>query len=113
MPAGIVTMPRAGGDYIWQSRLLNGALGFVVSSTGLWFILWLWAPIYGTILSEALFQPAAVDFGHLGAAHWFASSNGRFVASWGTGRRGPSPFRLGGPCSPSDPPVRAYRQLRY
>ncbi len=77
----IVTMPRAGGDYIWQSRLLSGALGFVVSSTGLWFILWLWAPIYGTILSEELFQPAAVDLGQIGAAHWFASSNGRFFAS--------------------------------
>jgi len=77
----IVTVPRAGGDYIWQSRLLNGALGFVVSSTGLWFILWLWTPIYGTILSEELFQPAAVDLGQPGTAQWFASSNGKFVAS--------------------------------
>jgi len=75
----IVTVPRAGGDYIWQSRLLGGGLGFVVSSTGLWFILWLWAPIYGTILSEELFQPVAVDFGQLGAAQWFASS---MVVSW-------------------------------
>lgn len=25
----VVTVPRAGGDYIWQSRLLGGALGFV------------------------------------------------------------------------------------
>ena len=77
----IVTVPRAGGDYIWQSRFLSGGLGFVVSSTGLWFILWLWAPIYGTILSEELFQPMAVDLGRLGAAQWFASSSGRFVAS--------------------------------
>ena len=77
----IVTVPRAGGDYIWQSRLLSGPLGFVVSSTGLWFILWLWVPIYGTILSEELFQPVAVDLGQRGTAQWFASSNGRFVAS--------------------------------
>jgi len=27
----IVTVPRAGGDYIWQSRFLSGGLGFVVS----------------------------------------------------------------------------------
>ncbi len=77
----IVTVPRAGGDYIWQSRFLSGGLGFVVSSTGLWFILWLWAPIYGTILSEELFQPMAVDLGQPGAAQWFASGSGRFVAS--------------------------------
>jgi APA family basic amino acid/polyamine antiporter len=46
----IVTIPRAGGDYVWQSRILNGPLGFVTSATGWWFILWLWAPIYGNIL---------------------------------------------------------------
>jgi amino acid transporter len=77
----IVTIPRAGGDYVWQSRLLGGPLGFVVSVTGLWFILWLWAPIYGTILSEELFQPAAADLGQLGVAKWFASANGRFAVS--------------------------------
>lgn len=76
----IVTVPRAGGDYVWQSRMLNGPVGFVVSVTGLWFILWLWAPIYGTIFSEELFQPLAADLGHPGTAHWFASADGRFVA---------------------------------
>lgn len=75
----IVTSPRAGGDYIWQTRFLNAPLGFVVSATGLWFILWLWAPIYGTILSEELFQPMAADLGQLRAAQWFASSDGLFA----------------------------------
>ncbi len=77
----IVTIPRAGGDYVWQSRLLGPGLGFVVSATGLWFILWLWAPIYGSILSEELFQPLSADLGHAGAARWFASGDGRFLAS--------------------------------
>lgn len=75
----IVTMPRAGGDYVWQTRLLNGPVGFVVSVTGLWFILWLWAPIYGSVFSDELFQPLSADLGQAGAARWFASSNGRFV----------------------------------
>ena len=48
----VVTIPRAGGDYVWQSRILGGPVGFVMSATGWWFILWLWAPIYGAILSE-------------------------------------------------------------
>ena len=47
----VVTIPRAGGDYVWQSRILGSGLGFVMAATGWWFILWLWAPIYGNILS--------------------------------------------------------------
>jgi hypothetical protein len=56
----IVTIPRAGGDYVWQSRILGGPVGFVFAATGWWFILWLWAPIYGTVLNVELIQPAAV-----------------------------------------------------
>lgn len=75
----IVTIPRAGGDYVWQSRILAGPLGFVMSTTGWWFILWLWAPIYGAVLNEELFQPLLITLGHPGAATWFASHNGNFV----------------------------------
>src|SRR5690349_22595839 len=49
----VVTIPRAGGDYVWQSRILGGGLGFVMAATGWWFIMWLWAPIYGTVLSRS------------------------------------------------------------
>ena len=39
--AGLVsTIPRAGGDYVWQSRILGGGLGFLIAITGWWFILW-------------------------------------------------------------------------
>lgn len=75
----IVTIPRAGGDYVWQTRILWGPVGFVMSATGWWFILWLWAPIYGAILSEELFQPVAADLGQQSAASWFASHTGIFV----------------------------------
>jgi basic amino acid/polyamine antiporter, APA family len=75
----IVTMPRAGGDYVWQTRIIGGPLGFVLSVTGWWFILWLWAPIYGTILSEELAQPLSADLGHRGASTWFAGRDGTFV----------------------------------
>jgi len=75
----VVTIPRAGGDYVWQSRILNSGLGFVMAATGWWFILWLWAPIYGSVLSEEFFQPLWATLGSPSGAAWFASKNGIFV----------------------------------
>src|SRR6266851_4369446 len=77
----IVTIPRAGGDYVWQSRILGSGIGFVTSASGWWFILWLWAPIYANILSVELFQPLWATLGDPGGAAWFASHNGIFVVS--------------------------------
>jgi amino acid transporter len=77
----IVTIPRAGGDYVWQSRVLDAPAGFVLSGTAYWFIIWLWAPIYGYLLNVEILQPIAVTLGHTGAATWMASHNGIFVIS--------------------------------
>src|SRR5260370_38180849 len=55
----VSVMPRTGGDYAWQSRVLGGGLGFVLSITGWWFTLFLWAPIYANILNVQFFQPLA------------------------------------------------------
>jgi amino acid transporter len=77
----VVTIPRAGGDYIWQSRILGSGVGFVMAVTGWWFILWLWAPIYGNILSVELFQPLWATLGYPGQAAWFGTHNGIFVVS--------------------------------
>jgi APA family basic amino acid/polyamine antiporter len=75
----VVTIPRAGGDYVWQSRILNSGLGFVMAATGWWFILWLWAPIYGAVLSEEFFQPIWATLGYHGT--FFASHTGIFVVT--------------------------------
>src|SRR5215470_16985316 len=75
----IVTIPRAGGDYVWQTRILGSGLGFVMAVTGWWFILSLWAPIYGNVLSVELFQPLLATLGHPSAATWFGKPTGIFV----------------------------------
>jgi APA family basic amino acid/polyamine antiporter len=125
----IAVMPRAGGDYVWQSRILDGipgiaagaivggivaylvaqaagfdstlalvagvvglvvggligrlrgGIGFVLAATGWWFILAMWAPIYGAILKLEFFQPLAALIGSSDGVAFFGSDNGTLVVS--------------------------------
>ncbi len=80
----VVTIPRAGGDYVWQTRILGSGIGFVMAATGWWFILWLWAPIYGNILAVKLFQPLWATLKWTwpaGGAAWFGTHNGIFIVT--------------------------------
>ena len=76
----VSVMPRTGGDYAWQSRVLGGGLGFVLSITGWWFTLFLWAPIYANILVVQFFSPLAYTLGWSGVSSFFTSQNGIFVS---------------------------------
>jgi amino acid transporter len=128
----IAVMPRAGGDYVWQTRILDGApgavvgalvggvtvyllakaigmdstitlgagalgvvvggllglkrggIGFVLSTTGWWFILALWAPIYGYILNIEFAQPLAALAGWSDGLTFLSSQTGTFVVSIAT-----------------------------
>jgi APA family basic amino acid/polyamine antiporter len=125
----IAVMPRAGGDYVWQTRILDGppggvvgalvggitlylvaqafglgsagsigggvlgiivgallglkrgGIGFVLSATGWWFILALWAPIYGYILNIEFAQPLAALAGWTDGLTFLSSQTGTFVVS--------------------------------
>src|SRR5258708_37848828 len=55
----IAVMPRAGGDYVWVSRIIGGGLGFTLAVCGWWVINWHWVPIYANILVKEFFQPLA------------------------------------------------------
>ena len=128
----IAVMPRAGGDYVWQTRILDGVpgaviggafgfiavflvgtamelgtvptyagaavvaavgawlgmkrggIGFVLSATGWWFILALWAPIYGFIMKIEIAQPLAAVLGMTDAVTFLGSADGTFAVSIAT-----------------------------
>jgi amino acid transporter len=75
----VSVMPRTGGDYAWQSRILGGGLGFVLSITGWWFTLFLWTPIYANILNVQFFQPLAYTLGLTDLAANLNGKTGVFV----------------------------------
>src|SRR5919201_3012318 len=77
----ISAMPRAGGGYVWTSRVLGGGVGFVLAVTGWWFILWLWVPIYANILNVEVLGPLCAIIGWDSAVTFWGGHEGGFGSS--------------------------------
>jgi basic amino acid/polyamine antiporter, APA family len=77
-------MPRSGGDYVFQSRILHPALGFTaLFAMVIW--LWYWLELSGFWISNMVFSPLFSLLGaytgretYLDIATWFSSQQGIF-----------------------------------
>ena len=56
-------MPRSGGDYVFQSRVLGGAIGFPVVMSG--FVIWIlqWVALAGWLLAVLGVAPLFMGLG--------------------------------------------------
>jgi amino acid transporter len=80
--AGLISaMPRAGGDYVWMTRIFHSSVGFVIAAVGWWFILWLWTPIYADMGVQTTIKPILRILGLHSAAEWLTSPTGIFLSA--------------------------------
>ena len=83
-------LPRSGGDYVFQSRVLGGGIGFTLVFSG--FVIWIlqWVALSGWLLSSLGFAPlflglgaATSNSGLVDLATWFTTGTGIVVTSVG------------------------------
>ena len=81
-------LPRSGGDYVFQSRVLGGGIGFTLVFSG--FVIWIlqWVALSGWLLSTLGFAPlflglgaATGSTGLVDISSWFASVEGILITS--------------------------------
>ncbi len=76
-------LPRSGGDYVFQSRVLGGGIGFTLVFSG--FVIWIlqWVALSGWLLSSLGFAPLFLGLGAatgssrlVDLATWFTTGTG-------------------------------------
>ena len=81
-------LPRSGGDYVFQSRVLGGGLGFTAVMSG--FVIWIlqWVALSGWLLAYLGFAPLLLGLGATmgspalsNAGVWFTSGPGIITTS--------------------------------
>ena len=76
-------MPRSGGDYVFQSRLVHPILGVPLVLWG--YVLWmgLWQALTGYLIAAVAISPFAITLGQQTGAHWLTSFGTWASTPWG------------------------------
>ncbi len=83
-------LPRSGGDYVFQSRVLGGGIGFTLVFSG--FVIWIlqWVALSGWLLSALGFAPLFLGLGAatgstalVNLSSWFTTAEGIVITSIG------------------------------
>jgi len=78
----VSTMPRAGGEYVWMTRVFRyPVIGFVLVLVGWVFVVMLWNALLAPALAGLFLQPIALALGNVNLALWFMTRDGLFVSS--------------------------------
>jgi amino acid transporter len=81
-------LPRSGGDYVFQSRVLGGGWGYVIVMSG--FVIWIlvWTALSGWLVGVLGLAPLFLGLGHvwnnaglIAAGLWATTPTGLFVIS--------------------------------
>ena len=59
------SMPRAGGDYVWQSRVISPAVGFAAAFSAWTVWQWFFSAFLGSIMVSMGFQPLLAELGRI------------------------------------------------
>jgi amino acid transporter len=78
----VSTMPRAGGSYVWQTRIFRyPIIGFVLVLVGWVVVVMLWVALLAPALAGLFIQPIAIAFGNFDFALWIMTRDGLFFCS--------------------------------
>lgn len=88
-------LPRSGGDYIFQSRVFGGGIGYTVVMSGLVIWILVWTALSGWLVGVLGLAPLFLGLGHvlnnqalIGVGLWATTSNGLFIISVVNGAAG-------------------------
>jgi basic amino acid/polyamine antiporter, APA family len=77
------SMPRSGGDYVFQSRLVNSGFGFVLVIVGFVIFLAFWMCLAGWFLGVVAVSPFATTLGIETNANWLINVGTWAATPWG------------------------------